>query len=430
MKSKFKAAVAVGAATAAALAVVGAPPATAAIDSWAYAAYAGGTKITAIGTTVSSDLTAESSIYGKTPAEDSNKVATVKVSSLAQIGAVETDTKAEKFNDGFKTTSHARTANINLLNGLIKATAVETTAIAHSSSETTPSASSQTDLVGLTIAGKKYPINLPTNTGITIPGVASVVVNFSKTAVQDHSVVSQGAGLVVTLLKARNGVAAGAEIILNPTFSYIEPSTLENGGAQLGGMGFGAYVFAHVGDEIEAQTGHLGQKPMPGLGTNGVPLSNTTLKVSVPQVLNIEAIESTVEGTSTTAVSEAKVTSKLAGVRLFPGLLGGGLIQATAIAATAHTRLEGDTVLNQGDFQFVNLRIAGKAIPVDVGPNTTIDVAGLGTVTLNEHKSVRVAGFLTGYQVTALHIVLDTERAGLPIGAEIEVGVAQSLVWG
>jgi hypothetical protein len=32
--------------------------------------------------------------------------------------------------------------------------------------------------------------------------------------------------------------------------------------------------------------------------------------------------------------------------------------------------------------------------------------------------------------VMALHIVLDTARAGLPIGAEIQVGVSQAIVWG
>ena len=73
-----------------------------------------------------------------------------------------------------------------------------------------PTASSSTEFVGLTIAGKKYPINVAPNTGINIPGVARVVINASQTATSGKSVATQGAGLFVTLLKARNGVAAGA----------------------------------------------------------------------------------------------------------------------------------------------------------------------------------------------------------------------------
>jgi hypothetical protein len=65
-----------------------------------------------------------------------------------------------------------------------------------------------------------------------------------------------------------------------------------------------------------------------------------------------------------------------------------------------------------------------------VGPNTTIHIANLGYITLNEQKQVAVDGFFHGIQVIALHIVLDTAKAGLPIGAEIQVGVSQAIVWG
>lgn len=429
MKTRLRTLIAATAATAAALTVATLPQASAAVDSYAYSAYAGGTKVTAVGTTISSDLTAESSIAGKVAASKSNKVAHLKVAGLAQVGAVDTDVDATPVGKGFRTRSHARTAGVNLLNGLIKATAVETTSTSQATPSTKPRATSDTEVLGLTIAGKKYPVNLPTNTGITIPGVASVIVNYNRTEANGNTVVTQGAGLHVTLLKPRNGIAAGAEIVLNPTFSSVQPATNEDGGAQLGGGGFGAYINADVGDQVHASTGYLGNKPMPLIGTKGIPISNTTAKVNVPGVLNASGIESTVEGTSLPALSESKVSSGLADLRLFPGLLG-GLIQAKAVGSTAHTRITKNGVVNTGSFQFLNLRVAGKAIPVDIGKNSSIDVAGLGKVTLNEHKEVAVAGLLHGYQVTGLHIVLDTSRAGLPVGTDIQVGVAQSLVWG
>lgn len=417
-----------GAALLTLVALAGLAPAHAATDTYGYAAYAGGSMATAVGTTVSSDLTAESSIAGTSPSRHTNKVASARVANLLQLGAITTDTTATAAGKGFAVTAHARTAGINLLNGLIRATAVDTTSTAVDNGSATPTASTKTELIGLTIAGKKYPLNLPDNTGITIPGVASVLINSTHSAVKDDAVVTMGAGLIVTLLKQRNGFAAGAEVMLNPTYLAIQPATRAAGGAQLGGVGYGAYVFAHVGDQIRAESGVLGAKWMPLVGTNGAPLSNTTARVNVPGVVNASAISSTVVGTSTPALSESTVSSGLVNLKLFPSLFG-GLIQAKAIGVTAHTRIEGNSVVNEGSFQFVNLRIAGKLIPIDVAPNTSIHVANLGTVTLNEQKSETIAGVVHGFHVTGLHIVLDTARAGLPVGAEIQVGVAQSQVW-
>jgi hypothetical protein len=397
-------------------------------DTYGFQAFAGGTKITAVGTTVSSDLTAESSIAGQQPMSRENKVASVNVFNLAYVGAVQTATTAVEDGAGFAVTSTARTANVNLLNGLIKVKAIETVATANSDGTSTPTADVHTRFVDLVINGKTYPVDLPDNTGITIPGVVSIRLNTEISGVKDDSALAMGTGLTVTLLKARGSIAAGAEIQLNPVFAYAFPTKRGNG-AQLGGAGFGAYVNADVADgEVNASTGILGGKPMPAAGTGGETLSNTTARVNVPGILNVGAIESTVTGISSAAISDALVTSKLASVKVFPSLLG-AVISADAIGSTSHARVTTDSAGVDGTFQFVNLRIAGKAIPIDVPPNTTIDVAGLGRVTLNEHTSVKVPGFVHGYQVIGLHVVLNTERAGLPIGAEIQIGTTQALVW-
>jgi hypothetical protein len=428
MHSKLKALTVVTVVAVSTIFVQGLPQANAATESFAYAAYAGGTKITAVGTTITSDLTAESAVTGKQPAADTNKVASVRVGGLAQVGAVDTDASAVRSGTGFKTTAHARTANVSLLNGRIKVSAIDSTSTAESNGTDDPTGSTSTELIGLTIAGKKYPVNVPNNTGITIPGVARVLINASQTATSGESVITQGAALYVTLLKAQNGVAAGATILLNPTYTLITPATDTAGGFQLGGGGLGAYAFAHVGDEIKAETGKLGGKMMPPLGTNGVTLSNTTGKVNVPQLLNVAAIESTVTGTSIPALSEATVTSKLADLRLFPSL-SGALISAKAIGSTSHVRVDDESAITEGNLQFINLKVAGNTIPVDVAPNTTINVAGLGKVVINEQKELRVPGF-HAYQVIALHITLDTAKAGLPVGAEVQIGASQAIVYG
>jgi hypothetical protein len=430
MRSKVRVLAVAATVAFATVSVQGLPQASAAPGDLGYVTFAGGTQITAVGTTVTSDLTAESSVAGNQPNSATNKVASVRVGGLAQVGAVNTDAAAVAFGDGFKTTAHARTANISLLNGAIRVSAVNTTSTAESNGVDEPAAGSQTEFVGLTIAGKKYPINVPTNTNITIPGLASIVLNESNTAVQDGTVIAQGAGLHVTLLRASNGVAAGAEILLNPTYTLVVPMKDVDGGFPLGGGGIGAYAFAHVGDEIEAETGKLGGKFMPPLGTDGKPLSNTTGRVNLPQLLTVKAIDSTVTGTSVPALSESTVSSKLAGLNLFPSALGGGLITATAIGSTSHVRLDDGEPVTEGNLQFINLKVAGKAIPIDVPPNTTLNIAGLGKVVINEHKELRAPGVAHAYQVIALHITLDTAKAGLPVGTEIIVGVSQAYVYG
>jgi hypothetical protein len=114
---------------------------------------------------------------------------------------------------------------------------------------------------------------------------------------------------------------------------------------------------------------------------------------------------------------------------VFPSLLG-ALIHADAIGSSAEVRQENGTTTMTAGAQFVNLSIGGNNIPVDAGPNTSIHIANLGYVTLNGQKQVAVDAFFHRIQVIALHIVLDTATARLPIGAEIQVGVSQAVVWG
>lgn len=430
MTSRLKTLTVVAAVALTTISLQGIPQASAATDTFGFASLAGGTRITALGTTVSSDLTAESSVVGNKPAAASNKVASVRVGGLAQVGAVTTDSAAVESGNGFATTAHSRAANISLLNGAIKVSAVDTTSKAESKSDASPTASNQTEFLGLTIAGKKYPVNVAKNTGITIPGLAQVTLNASSIEVDGETVVAQGAGLYVTLLKPFNGVAAGATIVLNPTYTFIVPTTDQSGGLQLQGVGLGAYAFAHVGDQIQARTGQIGGKSLPPRGTSGKTLSNTTTKVNLPGLLIAKAVESTVNGTSVPALSEATVTSSVTGLRLFPSLLSSGLITATAIGSTSHVRVDDGTPITEGNLQFINLKIAGKPISINVAPNTTLNIAGLGKVVINEQKQIRTPGGAHAFQVIALHITLDTARAGLPVGAEIKLGDSYAIAYG
>jgi hypothetical protein len=285
-------------------------------------------------------------------------------------------------------------------------------------------------LLGLVINGKQYPVDVPQNTGVTIPGVASVVINQSQVFVKNNTVVTMGGGLVVTLLSPQGGAAAGAVIIVNPTFIVVEPANPDNPDApSLGGTAFGLYAESHAGDTVKAETGRLANFDVPTAGTDGQVFNNHLASANVGSLISSGAMDSDVFGVSTAKYAKVTTANKIAYLNLFNRLLFGGLIQATAIGTNAHVEMINGQWKMGGGLQFVNLRIAGKEISADVGPNTTIHVANLGTVTINEQRSAAIDGFAHGFEVTALHIVLDTAGYGLPVGADVKLGLSQAIVW-
>ncbi|MGY2874404.1 hypothetical protein ACVW00_001594 [Marmoricola sp. URHA0025 HA25] len=405
-------------------------PASGAGGTYAYFGATGGTQIEAVGTTISSSMTAMSQVGGLgSPGSTTNKVASVNAGTLASVGAVDTSEVATAHNDGWNLTGHARTADVSLLNGLIKIQAVDTTTTAQFDSTDGTVGSSNTRFLGLTIAGQTYPVDIARNTTISVPGIATIVLNYQNIGTNDNGIAAQGAGLVVTLLKSEATAAIGSTIILNPSYALVQKAGAP-GGRSLTGFAYGSYVFAHVGDQVKAESGYTAFEVLPLSGTNGATLENHTAAVNLPGVLYASAIASTAEGVSSPALNESKMSTRTANVDLFPNLLFGSLIHADAIGSNASVVQENGTTKMTGGMQFLNLRVGNTAIPVNVGPNTSIHIANLGTVTVNEQTEYDIPGFVHLKQVIALHIVLDTATAGLPIGAEIQIGVSQATVWG
>lgn len=416
-----------GAATVATAAVVaGMAPAHAVVSNYSFYASAGATQVQALGLTVQSDPTAASVIVGNTNQSASQKIASAKVGTLLAAGAATTDTTATVgTNQGATVVAHARTAGVSLLGGLIKATAIDTTATIVADGVNKPTTNMTTRLLGLTINGKAYNADLPPNTGITIPGIVSIQLNQQQTAADDTSAVIIGAGLKLTLLGTRNGAAAGASVEINPITELIGPSSnVVMPGYALGGGAWGSYVNADVGGQIQVQSGKTAQQTMPSQGTGGQERYNSTAKAYLNGVLNLGTIYTQQRGIRNDALSQASETATIANVVLF-----GGLVQAKALSSTAVASVGSDGASVSGATTFVKLVVAGKTIPLNVAPNTTIHVLNLGYVTINEQTPVVNEGVVHAFRTIALHIVLDTKRAGLPVGAEVQVGFAQAQVW-
>lgn len=408
-------------------------PANAVTPKYVYNVYAGATQAKALGVAVQSEPTAPSQIFGALDATAKNKIASAKVGTVIVAGVGETDVSAKNntATGGVTLVSHAKTTGLSLFGGLIKATAIETTATIDADSGE-PTTDMKTDVLGLTIQGKPYKGGVDPNTGITIPGLLSITLNQQDTAANEDSAAIIGAGLRVTLLGPRNGTSAGATVAVNPVAQLLQPGfDTSQPGFPLQGTAYGAYVYANVGDQIEAETGKFAKVDMPTVGTDGRDESNATAKAFLQGVLNLGAIYTEQNGIRTDALSQSKEEASIANVNLFNGLIAAKALNVHSSAAVTE---EGDETEGtvEGGMTFVSLTIAGQKIPVDVGPNTKINVANLGTVTINKQiKAVQETGSVRfhGQRTVGLEIVLDTKRAGLPVGAIVEVAFTQALVW-
>ena len=398
--------------------------AQAATPTFGYASYAAGTRVQALGTVISSDLTALSQASGITAKANGNKTAAVEIPGLLKVGAVTSDVTGSLYGDGTKVVAHSRTAGISILNGLIQADAIDTTVTSTASSTTTPSTSGGTTLLGLTIAGKKLPVNLPANTTIGIPGIATVTINAIASSTNADGTLVIGDGILVTLLQPRGNAAAGATIAINPVFAMQQKVADAVDGRPIASRGYGTAVSAHLASAVKAESGPTALLGVPSIGTKGKTLTNSTARVRVPWLLDLGAVQTTAEGTQSPTASDVTQTAGVANLNLF-----NGLITAKAIETRASTKVtDQNTISNVGSMDFVNLTIGGKAIPLNVPPNTSINIVGLGRITINE-QTPTVNGQQVGMKVIGLHIVLDTARAGLPVGADITVAYSQTLIY-
>jgi hypothetical protein len=312
-----------------------------------------------------------------------------------------------------------RTADISVLGGLIRADAVETVSTATKTSSGL-SSTSTTTFVGLTINGQHYPASVPKDTIVVVPGVAYIALNSSYRADVAGGTYIMGFGLQVTLLKPFEAVPATANVLLNPTQSIVTPAPPPKA-AQIGGIGYGSAIKATVGPALDVDSGPSAIVATPPGGTGKDTVQNTTTDINVPNVLKATAVKSWTWGVTKPKRAKVRMNNQIAGLDVL-----NGLIKADAITTQSMSRRRpGKQIDTTQPVQFLNLVVAGNAIPVSVAPNSAIDIAGVGHLVLNEQVKEKWGGY-----VRALRLTLTTEEYGLPVGAEIEIGVAMTYITG
>lgn len=404
-----------------ALVTVGAPVPAHADTGWSYLATAGGTKVTAFDGTVISDLTAQSGVTGgPTGRSSSNTVATAEVTGLLRTGMITTSARSAAVTDGVRVVSTAETLGVNLLDGLITADAIRTTAstTGTGSGPTSTSFGGRTEFVNLRIVGVDLPVNIPRNYNVTIPDVARISINGLISAEKDGGRGTLAWGLGVELLQERGNTAAGAKITVNPLFQMLVP-TPPSPGARLAGNAYGTRVSAKVDGSVKVYSGPTAVVRTPYSSSNGKTLTNDTAAVKVPGVLTTGAVGST-STSSLSGTSDATVvnTDEIARVNVLAGTVTADAIKVTARGSQTSGAYRGGMRMS-----LVNLKVAGRQIPLDVAPNTRIDVAGVGRVVVNQQIQNGRTNVIRGVLIT-----LTTAQAGLPVGARIEIAVASTSI--
>ncbi|MFL6173787.1 MAG: choice-of-anchor P family protein [Marmoricola sp.] len=413
------------------LAAVATPANAADPQIWTYSGTSGGTQVNALGTTISSGLTAASNLADTVvPNSATTVVAGAHVAGLLDVGAITSGQKAERFatpgtdGNGVKITSAVKIAGISLLGGAIKVDAIDSTSFATADSTTSGvklDGGTSTTFVNLTIGGKSYPVNIPANTKITLGNLATIVINESRVdkSVPGKTVRTMGTALHITLLKPQGNAPAGAEIKLNPTQALVVPTGASDA-KPVGGFAYGTYAAVGVGDQIQVLAQPTGMVMLPSQGTNDHPYTNTIAGVNIPQVAQVAAVSTTVNGKTIPGYADVNTGADLANINLL-----GGLIKADAINVSTHVRTAGTDNVSEAHMNFVNLVIAGRKIPINVAKNTQIYLFGVGQVWINQQLTT------PGYAaIVGLRITLSTKKFGLPVGADIQVAVAASYVAG
>jgi hypothetical protein len=383
-----------------------------------YLGAAGGSKVTALDGTVTSDLTALSVLQGITvPNSSHNDIAEAHVGDLLATGAITTSETASAAGSGAELVSHAKTLGVSLLKGLITVDAVETNGTSVFDGSTID-ASTHTTFANIKIANVDLPVNIPHNFTVNIPNIAKVVLDYSVTYKTGEQVQTVGAGIFIQLLQPYAGSPLGTRIYLNPVYSALS-AHVPHLPVLLGGSAYGSRLSVNGGDLIGINSGRTAFLTMSAGGTSGQTITNSTAGINIPHVLVGGAVQTTERGSKTNTTGDVLTTSRIAGVNLFDGL-----ITADAIKATAHVHAYSDGHITINDtVSLLHLTIGGHAIPVTVSPNTRINVAGLGTVILNQQF-----GNSFDTNVRAIYIKLSTARAGLPVGAVIELAFVSGYV--
>lgn len=393
-----------------ALATIAAPAlstveASAATVRYSYSGYAFGTTVS-VNNTVTSGYSAPVSLGCTTDGtiRRSNNTAAIDLAPVGTTGTVATaaDTSASPV----RARTSATTQRVNLLDGLVTATAVQAVSSTTRTGSTFAVSASGTTFTDLVVAGVRIDSTPQPNTTIDLVGFGYLIVNEQVRPAANRLNVN-ALRLVINTSNVL-GVTVGTSAVVSGAVSQLSDPV----SGLVGGEAYGTR--AQIGTTFDSGPSFV--KYMPCLGTGNMTQTNTGANVNIPGIATTGTVSNSVRASVSTSAISAVTYSTVQNVNVLNGVVRAGLVKAVARGdynGKAYT-------FSDISSTFGSLTIRGTSVGANVKPGTVVTVAGVGKVTLR--KVTRSARAIS---VVMIEVVLTQRVNSLPAGTVIRIGAAR-----
>ena len=159
-----------------------------------------------------------------------------------------------------------------------------------------------------------------------------------------------------------------------------------------------------------------------GCSNKAVQLNSGVATLSLGSYSNSGHAQTAITTTEGTTSDVAQTVVSVQGVNVLSGLITANQLQGEVTSTITATNATSSVV----EALFSGLTIAGNAINGTPGPNTTVQIANLGYVVLNETGITNGADYTyAGLNMIDLYVT-DANSQGLPVGARIVIGDVNS----
>ena len=326
----------------------------------------------------------------------------------------------EKTSTSARVKNTSRVAGLNALGGLITADAIKAVANTTANTSTIRSTPTGSEFLNLRIAGQPIRADVAPNTRVNLPGLGYVLLKSVKKDGNGTSLSRITVDMLTVVVTQNNefGLPVNSRIVVAHAvsgYSRSEPDVI------VGGQAYAATALATT-DAFRNRVGKAALVVVGCEGTNGKTRTNNVNTLDVGSVLSSGTGVTTAFGGPTSTGTVAKTTARVEDVKLL-----GSLVVADAVTAVAKdTFRNGQRFSSTQGSQFAGLKVAGVVVPLNVAPNTRLDLPGVGYVVINEQK-LPASGSTSRTQVNGLHVfVTRNNTLGVPVGTEIIVAHADS----
>ncbi len=310
--------------------------------------------------------------------------------------------------------------SVSLLGGLITAQEIKSVSSTSLTSNGFQLSATGSALTNLLILGVPYNGTPAPNTQVNLVGLGYVVLN-EQIPFTNNTQGTLTVNMFHLYITTANvlGIPIGTEVVLASADSGMVRAFAP---AVVTGASFGTQVTV---------AGILNSTPsaevsLPCYGTAGQTLTNSIASLNLTGVLNSGTISDTGKSSQTPPYSNGEMTTNVENLNLLSGLISAGVI-----SGRVDTVIDGTNgVFSSALGSFTGISVAGHPEITDSVPyNTTVDLAGLGTLYLKH--IIRNYPNPNSIEIRMVEIVVGQNNTyGLPIGADILVGDAQLAIVG